>query len=124
MGREQPNPRRLFEYLQEIHPGIFRGLRIIKTTSGVVPIGMRSRTYGDRALLVGDAACHVKPISGGGLYFGLRGAAICAETAIAALTADELRRGFPVILPAVLGVDDRVGDPVRVASPGGVPGDG
>ena len=93
-GGKWPNPRRLFEYLWELYPGIFQGLRIIKTTSGVVPIGMRSRTYGDRALLVGDAACHVKPISGGGLYFGLRGAAFCAETVVAALTAENCGEAF------------------------------
>jgi len=93
-GGAGPGPRQAFERLREMHPGIFRGLRIVKTTGGVVPIGIRSRTFGERALLVGDAACHVKPISGGGLYFGLKAAGICAEAAVAALTADNCSEEF------------------------------
>jgi geranylgeranyl reductase family protein len=89
-----PRLRQVFEHLKETHPGIFRGLRIMKTTGGVAPIGMRGRTYGDRALLVGDAACHVKPISGGGLYFGLRAAGICAGTVVAALAAENYSKDF------------------------------
>ena len=36
------------------------------------------RTYGERFIVVGDAAGQVKPITGGGIYFGL----ICADIAI------------------------------------------
>jgi flavin-dependent dehydrogenase len=36
----------------------------------------------------------VKPISGGGLYFGLRAAGICAETVVAALTAEDCSEAF------------------------------
>jgi geranylgeranyl reductase family protein len=93
-GGVGPHPRQLFEYLREIYPDIFHGLRIIKMTGGVVPVGLRSRTYGERALIVGDAACHVKPISGGGLYLGLKAAGICADTVVAALTADDCSRAF------------------------------
>jgi len=93
-GGDGPRPRQLFEYLREIYPDIFSGLRIIRTTSGVAPIGMRGRTYGKRALLVGDAACHVKPISGGGLYLGLKAAGICAGAAVAALTAGDCSEAF------------------------------
>ncbi len=93
-GGGAPRPRRLFELLREMYPGIFQGLRIVKMTGGVVPVGLRGRTYGDRALLVGDAACHVKPISGGGLYLGLKAAAICAGAATAALAADDCSGAF------------------------------
>jgi geranylgeranyl reductase family protein len=93
-GGALPRPRQVFEHLKETHPGIFRGLRIVKTTGGVAPIGMRDRTYGERALLVGDAACHVKPISGGGLYFGLKAAGICAGTVVAALVAENCSEAF------------------------------
>lgn len=93
-GGPGPRPRQLFEYLRELYPDIFRGLRIIKTTSGVVPIGLRSRAYGQRALLVGDAACHVKPISGGGLYLGLKAAGLCAATAVAALALGDCSESF------------------------------
>ncbi|MDD4873572.1 MAG: NAD(P)/FAD-dependent oxidoreductase [Dehalococcoidales bacterium] len=39
------------------------------------------RTYGERLIVVGDAAGQVKPLTGGGIYFGL----ICAEIAINSL---------------------------------------
>lgn len=93
-GKAWPNPRQLFDGLREKHPEVFRGLKIIKTTGGVVPVGLRKRTYGERALLVGDAACHVKPISGGGIYLGLKAAGMCAGTAIAALTASDCSEVF------------------------------
>jgi digeranylgeranylglycerophospholipid reductase len=32
-----------------------------------------------RIMLVGDAACHAKPLSGGGVYTGVRGAELCSE---------------------------------------------
>jgi digeranylgeranylglycerophospholipid reductase len=37
-----------------------------------------ARTYGERYIIVGDAAGQVKPITGGGIYFGL----ICAQIAV------------------------------------------
>jgi flavin-dependent dehydrogenase len=49
------------------------------------------RTYGERFIVVGDAAGQVKPLTGGGIYFGL----ICADAAInnidKALNEDDLR---------------------------------
>jgi digeranylgeranylglycerophospholipid reductase len=50
-----------------------------------IPIGTVPRTYGDRVLLVGDAAAQVKPLSGGGIFTGMR----CAEIA-----ADVIGRGL------------------------------
>jgi len=41
---------------------------VIRKYSGKIPLGGRKRTYGDRLVLIGDAAGQVKPISGGGLY--------------------------------------------------------
>jgi geranylgeranyl reductase family protein len=82
-------PRQLFERLRQMHPGLFGNMRIVRTTSGLVPVGLRSKTYGERALLVGDAACHNKPISGGGLYFGLKAAGICAGVAMEALSSGD-----------------------------------
>lgn len=55
-----------------------------------IPLGILPRTYGDRVLVVGEAAGQVKPTTGGGIYFGL----LCAELAIntlhQALLADDL----------------------------------
>ncbi len=55
-----------------------------------IPIGTVPRLSGDRVLLVGDAAGQVKPLSGGGIYTGMRGAELAAEVAHAALAADDL----------------------------------
>jgi flavin-dependent dehydrogenase len=41
-------------------------------------------------MLVGDAACQVKPTSGGGVYTGLQGARNCARAATQALRDDDL----------------------------------
>ncbi len=49
--------------------------------SGVIPIGVRPRTFGNRVLLVGDAAGFAKPTSGGGIYTGVRSARLAAEVA-------------------------------------------
>jgi len=46
-----------------------------------IPIGTVPRTFGDHVLLVGDAAAQVKPLSGGGIYTGMR----CAEIAVRVL---------------------------------------
>jgi digeranylgeranylglycerophospholipid reductase len=54
-----------------------------------IPIGTVPRTHGDRVLLVGDAAAQVKPLSGGGIFTGMRSAEIAAEVAHAALTTGE-----------------------------------
>jgi digeranylgeranylglycerophospholipid reductase len=51
-----------------------------------IPIGTVPRTHGDRVLLVGDAAAQVKPLSGGGIFTGMRCAEIAAEVAHTALT--------------------------------------
>ncbi len=55
-----------------------------------IPIGNVPRTYGDRVLLVGDAAGQVKPLSGGGIYTGMRCAEIAAKVAADALGAEDL----------------------------------
>jgi digeranylgeranylglycerophospholipid reductase len=52
-----------------------------------IPIGDVPSTHGNSVLLVGDAAAQVKPLSGGGIYTGMR----CAEIA-ASVAADALER--------------------------------
>jgi len=60
--------------------------------AGGIPIGPpAARSYSNRAIIVGDAAGHVKATSGGGIYMGLR-AATHAVTAV----RDALERGAPL----------------------------
>ncbi len=45
-----------------------------------IPLGCLPRSYGDRVIIVGEAAGQVKPTTGGGIYFGLLGADAAADT--------------------------------------------
>jgi len=75
------------------YPDRFKNVKIIKFTGGLVPIGTM-KNFAPNVLLVGDAACQTKPVSGGGLYLGLRGAEICGRVAIAALQEDNFSQEF------------------------------
>ncbi|MFO8033694.1 MAG: geranylgeranyl reductase family protein [Candidatus Bipolaricaulota bacterium] len=55
----------------------FPGAQVLERTAGLIPVGTPEVTVGDGVLLVGDAAGQVKPLSGGGLYYG----ALCARLA-------------------------------------------
>lgn len=57
---------------------------------GSVTLAPLARTYADRLIVVGTAAGQVKPITGGGIYFGLLCADIAARTLERALAANDL----------------------------------
>ena len=57
---------------------------------GGIPLKPLTRTYGERFLVVGDAAGQVKPTTGGGIYYGLLCANIAADTLHQALRDDNL----------------------------------
>jgi digeranylgeranylglycerophospholipid reductase len=61
-----------------------------KIRYGGIPLKPLNKTYGDRFLVLGDAAGQVKPITGGGIYFGLICANIAAETLHNAILAGNL----------------------------------
>ncbi|XRO77561.1 geranylgeranyl reductase family protein [Methanocaldococcus sp. 10A] len=63
----------------EIAKGILKKATITEFSTGSLPIGYLDKAFKNNALLVGDAACHVKPLSGGGLYFGAMGGKIAGE---------------------------------------------
>ncbi len=79
--------------LLEKYPERFHGLKIKKGTGGFVPIGIMENCTSN-IMLVGDAACQTKPISGGGLYLGIRGAEICAQVAVQALIQENFSKEF------------------------------
>jgi digeranylgeranylglycerophospholipid reductase len=55
-----------------------------------IPIGSVPRTSGDGVALVGDAAAQVKPLSGGGIFTGMRCAEILAQVADDGLRHNDL----------------------------------
>ena len=64
--------------------------RKVKIEQKAIPIGTLARIYGDRVLVIGDAAGQVKPTTGGGIYFGHLGAQIAAAVLHEALRNDNL----------------------------------
>ncbi len=77
-------------YLRRLLRRIGAEDRVVRMHSGKIPLGGRRTIVGDRCMLVGDAACQVKPVSGGGLYPGLTAAGLLAQVASSALEADDL----------------------------------
>jgi digeranylgeranylglycerophospholipid reductase len=64
--------------------------REAKIRQKAIPLGILPRTYGDRILVIGDAAGQVKPTGGRGIYFGHLGAKIAAGVLKEALEGDDL----------------------------------
>jgi digeranylgeranylglycerophospholipid reductase len=81
-------------HLQKFLNNIFDQGRItsreVEIRQKAVPVGTPARSYGDRVLVIGDAAGQVKPTTGGGIYFGHLGAKIAAEVLDEALSSDNL----------------------------------
>jgi geranylgeranyl reductase family protein len=59
----------------------------------LLPVGPAARTYGDRVLMVGDAAGLTKPTTGGGVFYSLLSGLLAAETLTEALRRDRLEAG-------------------------------
>jgi len=57
----------------------------------VLPLSVVPRTYGDRLLLIGDAAGIVKATTGGGIYYSLLTATIAADVMAAALASGDVQ---------------------------------
>jgi len=63
--------------------------------SGVIPLGP-PKTYFDRAILLGDAAAHVKPWSGGGVIYGMTCAQIAADVLMKADYSERSLREYEI----------------------------
>ncbi len=74
---------RPYEALKKRFEGFER--RSVTIYGGGIPIGYSKKTVTDNVMIVGDAASQVKPLSGGGLYPGLKSAEICGNVAVKAL---------------------------------------
>jgi len=78
-----------YEYLKKLLESPHLKSRIRKTTrtkiiKRPIPVGTTKKTFSHRLLVVGDAAGQVKPISGGGIYYGLISSNIASEVIIEA----------------------------------------
>lgn len=64
----------------------FKDARILEIQGGGVPLAAPLKTqYADNMILVGDAARHVNPITGGGIHTALSGGKIAADFLTAAI---------------------------------------
>ncbi len=52
---------------------------IIEKNYGIIPLGLLPRISWGNIFLVGDAACQIKPLTGGGIYYGLKAAEILVD---------------------------------------------
>ena len=68
---------------------IFKNFDNNELSVGKIPLGLIKKTYSNRVMIVGDAACQVKPLTGGGLYYGLISAKRCAQVAVEALNKQD-----------------------------------
>ncbi|NYT03423.1 MAG: NAD(P)/FAD-dependent oxidoreductase [Candidatus Methanofastidiosa archaeon] len=59
----------------------------IEVQAGVIPVG-KGDIYKDRVFLLGDAACQIKPLSGGGVYYGALAAEALANSIISGRYVD------------------------------------
>lgn len=86
------NDGRTYERLQKVLKMTDHEEETTALLTGSIPIGDMQETVEEGFMLVGDAACQVKPLSGGGLYPGLKSADICAEVVKKALAEGDLSK--------------------------------
>lgn len=85
------NPNKYFEkFLKE---RIGNG-KIINRIGGVERYGLIKKSVSDNILLVGDAACQIKPFSMGGIVYGQIGAKYAGKTCVKALKANQFSEKF------------------------------
>ncbi|UCE40727.1 MAG: NAD(P)/FAD-dependent oxidoreductase [Candidatus Aminicenantes bacterium] len=74
----ESDPEGCFQRLIEKHfPSHLQNLDRTRVQFKPIAQGLTSKTYGERVLVLGEAAGHVKTTTGGGIYFGL----VCSEIA-------------------------------------------
>ena len=86
-GKPGPHIKKLISSLQDQGKVVSQEPEL---SYGAVPLKPLPRTYGDRLLVVGSAAGQVKPMTGGGIYYGLLCADIAADSLHGALSSGDL----------------------------------
>jgi len=74
---------------------LFPGAEIDHVVGGVIPVSSTLKDYTlDRFALVGDAAHHTNPLTGGGIAAAMRAGRFCAQTVVEGLQANDLSKQF------------------------------
>jgi geranylgeranyl reductase family protein len=85
------NPGKYFQlFLEKLHIDF-----PVSAHAGFIPLGPITRLIRHNVALVGDAACQVKPSSGGGLFPGLIAALFCGKAIVKALEDDVSLKAYP-----------------------------
>ncbi len=94
LGATEGNPTQMLKSFMTEHPVVSRkvGGKILGSCAGLIPECLSRKIHSDSVLLVGDAAGQVKPLTGGGVYFGLSCAKLAAEAVISAVESGEVKR--------------------------------
>ena len=71
----------------------FFGVKDYEKRAGAINIGP-VKSYWERVLLIGDAACQIKPWSGGGVVYGLKCAEIAIKTTKQAIEENDFSERF------------------------------
>lgn len=69
------------------------GKEVKPDVGGMINFGIAD-TVADNAMVVGDAACQVKPFSGGGIVYSLIGASYCANACVKSVQSDDFSAAF------------------------------
>lgn len=85
------NPNR---YLDRLLKARFNRAVFSNKIGDVIRYGLIEKSVSDKVLLVGDAACQVKPFSAGGLVYNKIGAEIAGKAVITALENDNFSKDF------------------------------
>ena len=80
---------------QEWLDKLFPGSKVNKIVGGLVPVSSTLKSYIlDRFALVGDAAHHTNPLTGGGIAAAMRAGRYCANTVHQGLECGNLSKAF------------------------------
>jgi digeranylgeranylglycerophospholipid reductase len=91
-GKHEKN---ILETTQEWLDKLFPGSKVNKVVGGLVPVSSTLQNYTlDRFALVGDAAHHTNPLTGGGIAAAMRAGRYCANTVHQGLERGELSAAF------------------------------
>ncbi|MCM8781472.1 MAG: NAD(P)/FAD-dependent oxidoreductase [Candidatus Omnitrophica bacterium] len=60
----------------------------------IIPIDTIDKTYLERVLVIGDSAGQVKPVTGGGIFYGLLCARLASETILSAFKKEDFSQRF------------------------------
>ena len=91
-GKHEKN---ILETTQEWLDKLFPGSMVNKVVGGLVPVSSTLKSYIlDRFALVGDAAHHTNPLTGGGIAAAMRAGRYCANTVHQGLECGNLSKAF------------------------------